>query len=570
MKVEEFEERVRGDPSFSRVSLRISLEGEILFLEGETESWEQVVELGHLAAGVEGVRGIVNRLWPRGLPKPERKREGKGKAAWDGMRADVVVVGAGIVGAGIARELSRYELEVVLVEKEEDVAWGQSKGGASWIHGFAGLDVDPTSLKAKLCVEGNALYDEWAEELDFSFKRPGLLAVVMEEELVPLLEVAAERVREHGCPVRVIGREELHRMEPGLPPEAAGALFFPTYGVVAPYEVTIALVENAVANGVKLLLGTEVIGVRVEEGRVKGVITDRGEIFTSFLVNAAGLYSDEVAELAGAPEFTIHPRKGEMLLIDWKRAGACLHNLAPGELKEDPYTKGGGISLTVDGNMLWGPTAQEVPYKEDTETTKEGMERVWRKFSKYLPSIKRTDVITAFAGVRAATYTEDFHIAPSRKVKGLVNVGGIQSPGITAAPAIARMVVDILRKEGLELREKVSFNPRRRAAPRFRELGDREREQLISLDRRYGRVVCRCEHVTEGEVVEAIRRGATTLDGIKFRTRAGMGRCQGGFCTPHLLRILSRELGRPVEELTKKGGKSRVVMGRIKEPFLGG
>jgi len=568
--MEEFEEKVRADPSLSRVSLRARLEEGTLFLEGETDTWEQVVELGHLAAGVEGVRGVVNRLWPRGLPRPERRREPKGRAPWDGMRADVVVVGAGIVGAAIARELSRYELEVVLVEKEEDVAWGQSKGGASWIHGFAGMDADPSSLKARLCVEGNALYDRWAEELGFPFHRPGLLAVVMGEELVPLLEVAAERVREHGCPVRVVGREELHRMEPGLPEEAAGALFFPTYGVVAPYAVTLALVENAVANGVKLLLGTEVIGVRVEEGRVRGVITDRGEILTSFLVNAAGLYSDEVAELAGSPEFTIHPRKGEMLLIDWKRAGACRHNLAPGELSEDPYTKGGGISLTVDGNMLWGPTALEVPHKEDTDTTREGTERVWERFSRYLPSIRRTDVITAFAGVRAATYTEDFHLAPSRRVRGLVNVGGIQSPGITAAPAIARRAVEILKGEGLELREKPSFNPIRRAPPRFRELSDEEREALIAGDRRYGHMVCRCEHVTEGEVVEAVRRGATTLDGVKFRTRAGMGRCQGGFCTPHLLRILSRELGRPVEEITKKGGRSRVVVCRIKEPLLRG
>jgi glycerol-3-phosphate dehydrogenase len=570
VKVEEFWERVRGDPSLSGVSLTLRVEEGTVFLEGETESWEQVVELGHLAAGLEGVRGVVNRLWPRNLPRPERRREPKERAPWDGSRVDVVVVGAGIVGAAIARELSRYELEVALVEKEEDVGWGQSKGGASWVHGFAGLDADPSSLKARLCVEGNAMYDRWAEELDFPFRRPGLLAVVRQEELVPFLEEVAELVRRHGCPVRVVGREELRRMEPGLPEEAVAALFFPTYGVVAPYAVTVALVENAVANGVRLLLGTEVVGVRVEGGRVRGVITDRGEILCSFLVNAAGLYADEVAEMAGAPEFTIHPRKGEMLLVDWKRAGACLHNLAPAELKEDPYTKGGGISLTVDGNLLWGPTAQEVPYKEDTDTTREGTEKVWERFSPFLPSIRRSDVITAFAGVRAATYTEDFHLAPSKKVRGLIHVGGIQSPGITASPAIARRVVELLREEGLVLREKPSFNPRRRAIPRFRELGEREREELMARDRRYGHVICRCEHVTEGEVVEAIRRGATTLDGVKFRTRAGMGRCQGGFCTPHLLRILSRELGRPVEEITKKGGRSRVVMGRIKEPLLEG
>lgn len=569
--VRKLEARISQDPELSRLPLKISCDNGIVYLEGEAENWEQVVSLGYLAANVAGVYEVVNKVWPKSLPQPKKKRRVKEKASWDGMKVDVVIVGAGIVGAAIARELSRFDIEVAIVEKEVDVGWGQSKANSGWVHAFAGVDVDPSMLKAKLCVRGNTMYDKLAEELDFPFKRIGMLAIVTEEDLLPLLDLVEDLAKQHGIPVEVIrDREEIFRREPRVTDKALAALFFPTYGSTSPYLATIALIENAVMNGVKLLLDTEVTNVIVEDGKIVEVVTDRGKIFTKFLVNAAGLYSDEIADMAGAPEFTIHPRRGEMLIFDSKYSSLYFHNLAPATLKTDPYTKGGGIAISVDGNSIWGPNAEEVPYKEDTSTTREGMEIVWNKFSHLVPYIPKKAMITAFAGPRAATYSEDFHIAPSRKVKGLIHVAGIQSPGVTAAPAIAEMVLEILRKEGLHLEEKPNFDPIRRAPPSFKSLAKKEREELIAKDSRYGHIVCRCEHVTEGEVVEAIKRGATTLDGIKFRTRAGMGRCQGGFCTPHIIKILARELQIPIECVTKRGSGSELLLYKTKALLLGG
>jgi len=563
--------QISQDPELSKLRLKISCDDDIVLLEGEAEKWEQVVALGHLAAGMSGVRGVVNKVWPKFLLRPKKRRKFKGKASWDGMEVDVVVVGAGIVGAAIARELSRFNVKVAVVEKESDVAWGQSKANPGWVHAFAGVDVDPGLLKAKLCVRGNAMYDKLAQELDFPFKRIGLLAIVTEEELLPLLDFVEALAKQHGVPVEIIrDREEIFRREPRVTEKALAALFFPTYGSTSPYLVTIALMENAVANGVKLLLDTEVIDVMVECSKIKGVVTDRGKIFTKFLVNAAGLYADDIAEMAGAREFTIHPRKGEMLIFDSKYSSLYSHNLAPATLKTDPYTKGGGIAIAVDGNSIWGPNAEEVSYKEDIGTTSEAMEIIWEKFSIFVPNIPKEAMITAFAGLRAATYTEDFHIAPSQKVKELINVAGIQSPGTAAAPAISEMVLEILRKEGLRLEENPDFNPTRKAPPSFHSLPNKQREKLIAEDPEYGHVVCRCEHVTEGEVVEAIRRGATTLDGIKFRTRAGMGRCQGGFCTPHIIKILAKKLKIPVECVTKRGSDSELLPYKIKTLLLRG
>jgi glycerol-3-phosphate dehydrogenase len=569
--VQNLKTEISQDSELSKLQLKISCEDGTVYLEGEAERWEQVVALGHLAAGLAGVHEVVNKVWPKSLPRPKKKRKIKEKASWDGIKVDVVIVGAGIVGVAIARELSRFDLEVVVVEKEADVAWGQSKANPGWVHAFAGTDVDPKLLKAQLCVRGNAMYDKLAQELDFPFKRAGLLAIVTEEELLPLLDFVKDLAKQHGIPVEIIqDRKEVFRREPQITEKALAALFFPTYGSTSPYLATIALMENAVTNGVKFLLDTEVTDVMVEDGKIKGVVTDRGKVFTKFLVNAAGLYADEIAELAGAREFTIHPRKGEMLIFDSKYSSLYSHNLAPATLKSDPYTKGGGIAISVDGNSIWGPNAEEVPYKEDTGTTREAMEVVWEKFSYFVPDIPKETMIAAFAGIRAATYTEDFHIAPSRKVKGLIHAAGIQSPGTASAPAIAEMVLEILRKEGLYLEEKPNFNPIRKAPPSFRSLANKERKELIAEEPKYGHVICRCEHVTEGEVVEAIRRGATTLDGIKFRTRTGMGRCQGGFCTPHVIKILARELQIPIERVTKRGGGSELLPYEIKAFLLRG
>jgi glycerol-3-phosphate dehydrogenase len=569
--VQNLKTKISQDPELSKLQLNVSCEDGTVHLEGEAERWKQVVALGHLAAGVAGVSGVVNRVWPKSLPRPKKRGKIKEKASWDGMKVDVVIVGAGIVGASIARELSRFDLEVVVVEKEADVAWGQSKANPGWVHGFAGVDVDPGSLKARLCVRGNAMYDKIAQELDFPFKRTGLLAIVTEEELRPMLDFVEDLAKQHGIPVEIIrDREEVFRLEPQITEKALAALIFPTYGSSSPYLTTIALMENAVMNGVKLLLDTEVTDVIVKNSHMKAVVTDRGAIFTTFLVNAAGLYADEIAEMAGAREFTIHPRRGEMVIFDSKYSSPYSHNLAPATLESDPYTKGGGIALSVDGNSIWGPNAEEIPYKKATGTTKSGIAVVWEKFSQFVPYIPKEAMITAFAGSRAATYTEDFHIAPSRKVKGLINVAGIQSPGTASAPAIAEMVLEILRKEGFHLEEKPDFDPIRKAPPSFHSLANNQRKELIAEDAKYGHVVCRCEHVTEGEITEAIRRGATTLDGIKFRTRAGMGRCQGGFCTPHVIKILARELQIPIEGVTKRGRGTELLPYKTKQLLLRG
>ena len=328
--VQKLKTKISQDSELSKLQLNVSCKDGVTHLEGEVEKWEQVVALGHLAAGVDGVRGVVNKVWPESLARTNKKTRFKEKASWDGMKVNVIIVGAGIVGAAISRELSRFNLSVAVVEKEADVSWGQSKANPGWVHGFAGVDVDPGSLKARLCVRGNAMYDKLARELDFPFKRIGLLALVTEEELLPLLDFVRDLAKQHGVPVEIIrDKEEIFRLEPRITEKALAALFFPTYGSTSPYLVTIAFIENAVANGVKLLLDTEVTDVMVEGSKIRGVVTDRGKIFTRFLVNAAGLHTDEIAEMAGAREFTIHPRKGEMLIFDSKYSSLYKHNFAP-------------------------------------------------------------------------------------------------------------------------------------------------------------------------------------------------------------------------------------------------
>ena len=339
--VQKLKTEVSRDPDLSKLQLNVSYDDGTVHLEGEAERWEQVVALGHLAAGMAGVCGVVNRVWPKSLPRPKKKRKTKEKASWDGLKVDVVIVGAGIIGASIARELSRFDVEVVVVEKEADVGWGQSKANPGWVHGFAGVDVDPKSLKARLCVRGNAVYDRLAQELDVPFKRTGLLAIVTEEELLPMLDFVEDLAKQHDVPVKIIrDREEVFRLEPRITEKALAALFFPTYGSTSPYLATIALAENAVMIGVKLLLDTEVTDIIVKNSQIKEVVTNRGTIFTKFLINAAGLHSDEIAEMAGAREFTIHPRRGEMVIFDSKYSSLYSHNLAPATLKSYPYTKG--------------------------------------------------------------------------------------------------------------------------------------------------------------------------------------------------------------------------------------
>lgn len=476
------------------------------------------------------------------------------------MKADIVVIGAGIVGTSIARELSRYEVRTLVVEKEVDVACsGGTKANTSLIH--PGEHNTPGSLMAKLCTRGNFLWPGLASELDVPFKKIGCLVVALAEEEVPILYELKDRGEENRVPGLMVieDRERLFEMEPNLNRKAVAALLAPGLGATSPYEMVIALMENAASNGVDFLFEAKVVGIEIENSRVKEVRTTKGNIRSEYVINAAGLYSDEISSMVGIDHFTIQPRKGEYFIFDKELGGLVNHALFP---IPTPLSKGIKVIPTVEGNLLVGPTADNIKYKNDASTTAEGLRKVMDGGIKLVPSLAMhlDKIIANYAGIRGVPSTDDFVIEAYDEPKGFINAAGIDSPGLTAAPAIAEMILELLREEGLELREKSVWHPSRRSIDRsVRELSGAEVKRLIASDLRYGHVVCRCEHVSEGEIVEAIRRGAKTLDGVKYRTRAGMGRCQGGFCTPRVIKILARELGIRPEDVTKRGDDSKLL-----------
>ncbi|MGE5559731.1 MAG: FAD-dependent oxidoreductase [Chloroflexota bacterium] len=561
-----------AEPGLAGQPISITLRSDIVTLSGEVATWSDVVNAGHIAASVAGVAGVVNDLAARDCPGTGRRAlqprlpvpTGQPPFTARQSQADIVIIGGGVIGCAVARELSRYQAGIAIVEREWDVACGASKGNNGMIH--PGVDPEPGTLKAKLSVRGVELYDQAARELDFQLVRCGLLGVVTDPDELFVLDIVKARAEDNGVPgVELLyGLEAVRRIEPAVTDRAVGAFYAPTTGMVSPYKVTLAYAENAVMNGVALHLGTSVIGLAVRDGAVTGVITDRGTISCRLVINCAGIHSDDICAMADAREFTIHPRRGELLIFDRAAGDRYRCALSPFGLAYDPHTKGGGAMVTVDGNPEWGPTATEVPDRDDRRAERDGLERVLEKFQPLLPGFPARDsVIAYYSGLRAATYHEDFHIGPSRFVRGLYNVAGIQSPGLAAAPAIAEMVASEVRSL-LSLGERADWQPLRREPPHLRDLGRAERDALIAADARYGRIVCRCETVSEGEIVAAIhgRVPALSVDAVKRRTRAGMGRCQGGFCLPRVTAILARELCVPATRITKKGPGSELFVAK--------
>jgi len=553
------------------LNVNIEMKGGVIHLEGKVKRWEDALFLGIFAGKIKGVKGVVNNL-----DYGKKKREAKEKRINKREKADVVIVGGGVIGCFIARELSRYDLKVILVEKEDDVGCGTTKANNGMIH--SGIGEDMGTLKQKLCIKGNSMYEKIAKELNVPFKKCGMWIIITKDTLsnIPsfLSKFIAKRIipfiilrrgKKLGIPLKLVKRGELLREEPYITEKALVAIYSPTYAIICPYRLTIALAENAIENGVKIMLNTEVQDVLVEEKKVRGVITNKGIIESSFVINASGLYADEIADMAGAREYTIHPKKGATLLFDKETKEFLNRPMALLKLPQIPHYKGGGILLTVDDNIQWGPTIQEIPDKEDTSVTAEEIEEIFEKYTPLMPQFPKKAIITYFSGIRAATYTEDFFIKASKKVKGFVHVAGIQSPGLAAAPAIAEMVIDILKKEGLHLEEKEQFNPMRKKPFIFRDLSLEEKKKAVRQNPLYGRIICRCEHVTEGEIVDAIHGilPAHTIDAIKRRTRAGMGRCQGAFCLPKVARILAREIGIPMEKIIKNE-KAPLFVGKAK------
>jgi glycerol-3-phosphate dehydrogenase len=465
-------------------------------------------------------------------------------------RFDVAIIGGGVVGCAIARELSRFRLKAVLLERCEEVAFGATKTNSGIVH--AGHNAPANTVKGPLEVRGNKLFDSLRADLQFGFRRCGELVVALEESQIPDLEKLKRQGEDKGVPgLELWDPEKIRREEPNLSTKVVMGLLAPGAGVINPYELTFALIENAMANGFELRVNCPVTGI--EHGadglRLK---TPQGVFEARFALNCAGVFADQVAHMLGLKDFRILPRKGEEYMLDKRLQGLVKRLIFPLPTKT---SKGILIIPTFDGTLMVGPTAETVEDRYDWDTTPLGAEKVFSFVRQLCPSITERDTITEFAGLRPVSDTDDFIIGPTR-VKGFINVAGIQSPGLTAAPAIAEMVCDILRGEGLKLEEKDDFQPRTPGTPRFAAMSPEEQEFLIRQDPRFGRVVCRCELVTEAEVHGAVDHGARTLDGIKFRTRAGMGRCQGGFCTTRCMDILAKRLDKPFHEITKRGGGS--------------
>lgn len=473
---------------------------------------------------------------------------------------DVLIIGAGVTGCAIARELSHTGLKIALSDACDDVAMGASRANSAIVH--AGYDCVPGTLMAKLNVHGNEMFDDMCESLNVPLLRVGSFVIAFGEEDEKELNNLLERGRANGVPgLEIISGERAREMEPKLSDDVTAALWAPTAGITCPYELTIAMSENARANGADILLRKRAAAIDYANDEFTVKFEDGTSVSAKYVVNAAGVYADEVARLIGDDSFTISPRKGEYMLLD--KQALCVGTV----IFQTPSKLGKGVlvSPTVDGNIFAGPTAQDKVEKNDTQTTPEGLAEL-KKFSlKSVPTLNLRQVITSFAGVRAQPSTGDFIIRPSDKNARFIHAAGICSPGLSSAPAIAEYVRGLIKEAGADTTERADAVYVREHAKPFRQMDADERAEAYKRNPLYGRIICRCETVTEAEIVDAIHRGATTVDGVKRRTRAGMGRCQGGFCAPRVMEILSRELGVPTESLTKFGGKSYMVAGKLGE-----
>ncbi len=475
------------------------------------------------------------------------------------MIYDVLIAGAGVIGGMLAREMTKYRVSVCLLEKENDVACGASKANSGIIHG--GFDPEPGTLKARLNVEGVSLLYEAARQLHVPYRNNGSIVVAFGKAEEQVLDTLYQRGRINGVEeMKLLSGEEVRRLEPSLSGEVTGALLVPSAGIICPYALTIAAVGNAMDNGAALKRNFDI--TEIEENNHVFTVTaaDGRRVQGRYFVNCAGACAGRIAALAGDGFFDIIPRAGEYLLLDKSEGKTVSHTVFHTPTKNG---KGVLVAPTVDGNLLTGPTAAVVDTPEDTRTTPQGLETVMRLAAKGVPSINFRKVITSFCGVRASEQNGDFIIEASTRVNGFIHVAAIDSPGLSSCVAIARCTADILRRCGLILEENPSWNGSREDTRAYRSMDEQEKEIYIKQHPEYGRIVCRCETVSEGEIVDAIRRNppAFDVDGVKRRTRSGMGRCQGGFCLPYIMRLIAEENGIPFEQVTKKGGQSFLLAG---------
>lgn len=551
------------------VSVRV--EGPVIRVSGRLSRWEDIVAACSLCVSKKPGMHVVNDVVLEGAQSSAMRVPSLRDTALDGAQPDVLIIGGGISGASIARELTRWQLDVLLVDKEADLAMHASGRNDGEVH--PGVDLNKGSLKQHYVLLGNRVFDTVCEELDVPFSRCGQYVGFTSRWLYPMIGAYAWQ-RRHVCGVtdtRLMGQRELREREPDLNPDFKFAMFNPSAGCVCPYGLTIAYGENAVQNGARISLNTAVLGMKLENGVITRVETNRGRIYPKLVINAAGVFAEDIARMAGDRFYSIHPRKGTNSILD-KKAGGLVSGIASIKTlaKNVAHTKGGGILHTVHDNLLVGPNAVETNEKENFATEQSAIDAVFEKQKMTAAGLKEQDIITYFTGVRPATFEEDFVIEPGRKTKNLIHCAGIQSPGLTTAPAVAvdvaKMAVGLLgQKESVT--PNTDFSPKRKGVPVLREMSSEERNRMIQENPDYGVIVCRCEEISKGEILDALRAplSVPTVDGVKKRVRPGMGRCQGGFCMPLVTQIISEATGMPVEDVRKAGEGAVISYGRTKE-----
>ena len=548
-----------------------------VFIRGESDDWSEIVAACQTAAKKHSATHVVNDIVFTGAPPAPMRLPAMRDTALEGRTPDVLIVGGGISGASIARELMKWKLDVLLAEKESDLALQASGRNDGEVH--PGIDLGKGSLKHKYIRRANRMYADVCQTLDVPFHRVGQYVLFRSLALKPVIRLYCLWRKAHDGieDTQILSGKELRRREPLLSPDTKFAIWNPSAGCVCPYGLTIAYAENAVQNGAQVSLNTAILDMTVEDGRITAVQTNRGTIYPKLVINAAGVFAEDIAAMAKDRFYSIHPRRGTNSILD-KKAGAYMQSIASVkdlQIHGKNHSKGGGILHTVHDNLLIGPDAVETAEKENTETHAESIRTVFDKQTQTMPALSQRDIITYFTGVRAPTFEEDYILEPGRRTKNLIHVAGIQSPGLTTAPAVAidmaEMAVEMLRKtQPVETNN--AFNPVRKGIPVLRDMDDTAREALIRKNPDYGEIVCRCEEISKGEILDALRSPicVPTLDGIKKRVRPGMGRCQGGFCSPLVTKIIADFLDVPLSNVRKSAAESVITYGETKGNEGGG
>ena len=557
---------------FARFGGRVSAREHdgVLYLEGELDRWDDVVEAGLMAVNRNRYDGLVNDIRFTGDTIPPMRMPNVVDSALDGATPDVLIIGGGIVGCAIARECAKYDMRILLVEKEHDLAMQTTSRNDGMIH--PGIDLKPGQVKRDYNMRGNRMYEDVCKQLDVPFRRSGQYICFLGKKLAIAGFFGQLYYRALGPKATFLDKKAFFEREPNMNPAISAALFFPDAGVVSPYGLALAYAENAADNGVAFSLDTAVLDMTLSQGAIQSVHTNRGTIYPKVVINAAGVFAEDVARLAQDRFFSIHPRKGTNTILDHK-ASSRMHTIVSSfgtSSTKKRHTKGGGLVKTIDDNTLVGPDAVETYRKEDFSTAPENVAFVFQAQRKTDTALSMKDAITYFSGVRAATYEEDFVIRKGKWTKNIVHAAGIQSPGITAAPAIAvdvsKMAVELLGQTQT-VQPNTKFNPVRKGIVRASELDLVARDALIRENPDYGEIVCRCEEISRGEIIDALHRSipCDTIDGVKRRVRPGMGRCQGGFCGPLVLQIIAEETGKSALEIDKSAPGGELLVGAIKE-----